>query len=92
MSTGISIGAWEAFFWFAAAHGSIFAYRLFAHDMPDMTNQETMDGLMNLTMAFRTVTLEDHPNFVFYRWILAAVTTPIIASKVLDRIFKTKEE
>ena len=77
-------------FWGAAMHGSIFAFRLFLPELPPM-DQETMGLLMNQSMAFRTVFLEDHPNFVFYRWIIAATTAPIITANLLDRIFKTKE-
>ena len=78
-------------FWGAAAHGSIFAYKLFVHELPPM-NGESMDMMLNLTKAFRTVYLEDHPDFVFWRWVIAATTAPIITANVLDRIFKTKED
>ena len=77
-------------FWGAAMHGSIFAYRLFSPELPPMDG-ETMGAMMNMSMAFRTVFLEDHPNFVFYRWIIAALTAPIITATLLDRIFKTKD-
>ena len=77
-------------FWGAAAHGSIFIYRLFVHEMPPM-DSENMGILMNQTLAFRTVFLDDHPDFVFWRWVIAATTAPIITANLLDRIFKTKE-
>ena len=77
-------------FWGAAMHGSIFIWKLFMHEMPPM-DQETMGIMMNQTMAFRTVYLTDHPDFVVWRWVIAATTAPIITTQILNRFFKTKE-
>ena len=78
-------------FWGAAMHGSIFAWRIFVHDLPPMDG-DSMNMMMNQSMAFRTIYLTDHPDFVFWRWVIAATTAPLITANVLDRIFKTKEE
>lgn len=91
LATGLSIGAWEILFWGAAMHGSIFILKLFFDELPPM-DSETMSILMNQSMAFRNVYLDDHPNFIVWRWIIAATTAPIITANFLDRIFKTKVE